>query len=58
MRNRAKPETAPAPTSTAPRAPPEPEPKKPTKYDELVGILADGLLEVLMAEGPTRTSPR
>lgn len=35
-----------------------PEPRKPTKYDELVDILADGLLEMLVSEGPTRTRLR
>lgn len=50
MRNRAKPMTPPAPTSTARTA--TPEPKKRTKYDELVDVLADGLFEVIMTAPP------
>jgi len=54
MRKRAKPSPLPAPTPAPPAAAvAPPEPKKQTKYDELVDVLADGLFEVMMTEPPT-----
>lgn len=51
MRNRAKPSPSVTPTTAPAPAEPEPElePKKRTKYDELVDVLADGLFDMIFA---------
>lgn len=48
MRNRAKPSPHPPALAPPAPAPDPPEPQKRTKYDELVDVLADGLLALLV----------